>query len=415
MIIAEPQLDFKLITERSELITLSDAWQQLHADSAGPAAMLDPGWLLLWLRHYGSTVELAVGLLYDRDALVGLAPLCIRRYTYRPGLVFRRLQFLGIDANESDGVCSEYMGFVARRGYDDMVARQFVALIAADRFGSCHEVVLASMNGDDRSTTGIEADLRAVGFSCDKRINMTGYYVRLPTSWDAYLQSLSSSRRYRLKNSMAKFVEWAGEKSWKLEHATTLESFSNGFAQLKALHGERWASDGSAGAFASPRFTEFHEAFIAAQAGSGNVGISWLKVGDGVVAVIYIIRNGRKVLAYQYGRVVGTPTRVRVGIVINALMIQEAIARGDEEFDFLGGDSRYKVDFATHKRPIVTLRAVRLNAHEFVRLGLVGVRDGFVKVVTFSRQLRRRVMPSAAPSASEADASDMKADTVDSR
>jgi len=58
---------------------------------------------------YGRGRELRVGLFHDGDRLVGVAPLCRRRFWHRPGIPMRRLEFLGGDDNEDDGVCSEYL------------------------------------------------------------------------------------------------------------------------------------------------------------------------------------------------------------------------------------------------------------------------------------------------------------------
>lgn len=131
--------------------------------------MMDPGWLLLWWRQYGAGVQLAMGLLFDGDDLVGLAPLCIRKFVYCPGLVFRRLQFMGMEANEKDGVGSIYMNFIARRGYEAPVARGFVDHIAAGDFGSWHEVMLGSVNCDAPMSMLTQAHFVELGLRCEEK------------------------------------------------------------------------------------------------------------------------------------------------------------------------------------------------------------------------------------------------------
>lgn len=398
------ELEFSLVTEQSELYSIAQDWHRLLDESACPEPMMDPSWLLNWWRHYGAGEELAVGLLFDNDRLVGLAPLCIRKYVYRPGLVFRRLQFMGIDANEKDGVCSEYMGFIALPGYEEAVARSFVDNIVSGRFGNWHEVLLGAMNSDQATMALARVNFARHGLRCDDRKIMNGYYIKLPETMDAYLQSISSSRRYRIKNSLSRFEEWAAERGgWRLERAVTPDQLEAGLAILKELHQERWNNEGNEGAFYSPRFVAFHRDYILSRAGSGNVEIAWLVVGNSPVAAIYVVRNGKKVLAYQYGRAIGMPNRVRVGIVMNALMIKAAIERCDEEFDFLGGDSRYKVDFATGARRIVSIRTARPCLHEFVRLGLIKVRDAARAVLNARRaELFKHRIPSAGGSVTHA-------------
>src|SRR5205809_1036512 len=109
-------MNFRLITSFDELEALAPAWQELLDASAHPEPMLAPTWLLTWWRIYGDGRELRVGVFHDHDRLVGLAPLCARRFRHRLGLSFRRLECLGADVDESDGVCSEYLNIIARTG-----------------------------------------------------------------------------------------------------------------------------------------------------------------------------------------------------------------------------------------------------------------------------------------------------------
>jgi len=104
--------------------------------------------MLGWWRQYGAGVELAVGVLFDGERPVGLAPLCIRNYHYGPGLVFRRLQFMGVDVDEWDGICSMYMGFISLPGYEADVIEDFIGRITAGEFGMWHEVMLGPMRSE---------------------------------------------------------------------------------------------------------------------------------------------------------------------------------------------------------------------------------------------------------------------------
>ena len=372
---------FRLIREHAELLAIAAEWRKLLEQSSSHEAMLDPSWLLAWWRHYGAGSEIAVGLIYVDDELVGLAPMCIRRFAYRLGIAFKRLQFMGRDANENDGVFSEYLSFIARRGCEGVVAGEFVNRIVAGDFGVWDEVVLAAMKRDTAIVQRLIVEFEHHGeLNYKLQHDMWSYHVTLPKSWDAYLESLPSRKRYYVKSSLAKFFEWASENGtgWQLRHVTDDRSFEEGLSILIALHETRWRSGGYNGAFSSDRFAAFHRDFAATAISEGKAGIAWLMVGDTAVAAIYTLRNGKKVAAYQYGRVVGLPARLRVGIVVNAMAMQEAISRGDDEFDFLAGESRYKTDLANGKHELVVLRLARPTEKEALRNGLVNARINFV-------------------------------------
>lgn len=383
------ELSFHLITKQSELFSIARQWQGLLAQSANPEPMMDPGWLLLWWRQYGAGVQLAMGLLFDGDDLVGLAPLCIRKFVYCPGLVFRRLQFMGMEANEKDGVGSIYMNFIARRGYEAPVARGFVDHIAAGDFGSWHEVMLGSVNCDAPMSMLTQAHFVELGLRCEEKKRMTGYFAELPATWEAYLQSISTSHRSLIEEAIAGFEKWADQMGgWRLESGATPDTLKSGLDTLLALNQERWNGEGREDAFSSPRFTAFHRNYISTRPDSDSIEIARLMVADTPVAVMYAIRAGHKVLAYRHGRAAGVPAHVQVGLVIDALMIKDAISRGGKEFDFLGGESSNKACFATNQRRIASIRASRLSAREVVRLGLISTRDRLKAAVAFAKSLR---------------------------
>ena len=73
-------LSCRLLTHFDELQALAPAWQELLNSSASPEPMLAPAWLLTWWQTYGKDRELRVGLFYDGEQLVGLAPWCRRRF-----------------------------------------------------------------------------------------------------------------------------------------------------------------------------------------------------------------------------------------------------------------------------------------------------------------------------------------------
>ena len=61
------------------------------------------------------------------------------------------------------------------------------------------------------------------------------------------------------------------------------------------------------------------------------------------------------------------PKGIRPGIVLHALAIERAIAKGRREYDFLAGDSQYKLQLALATRPLVEVRAVRAPLRERAR------------------------------------------------
>jgi CelD/BcsL family acetyltransferase involved in cellulose biosynthesis len=91
----------------------------------------------------------------------------------------------------------------------------------------------------------------------------------------------------------------------------------------------------------------------------GALELLWLEVRGEPVAAAYNLVWGRRVQFYQSGRKMDVPRRVRPGLVLHALAIQQSITAGRTEYDFMGGAVRYKAELATASRPLVSIRATR--------------------------------------------------------
>jgi CelD/BcsL family acetyltransferase involved in cellulose biosynthesis len=238
------------------------------------------------------------------------------------------------------------------------------------------------MNGEEPTATKLLDAFRSRGgFRGELMQTTEAPYFVLPASWDAYLQSLNAAKRRYLLKSWRDFESWCGG-DWQL-HRASAETLADGQAILQALHNHRWEEGaGIQGVFSRPRFTAFHQEFMTHLLRNDALDLFWLTADGEPIAVLYQIRANRKVYMYQCGRKLDVPPAVRPGIVLEILAVQDAIARGLSEYDFLGGLVQYKMQFAKTTRPLVELRIARPGPREWLRRGAEFVLNG-------ARKLRR--------------------------
>jgi CelD/BcsL family acetyltransferase involved in cellulose biosynthesis len=241
-----------------------------------------------------------------------------------------------------------------------------VDALTADRLGAWDDLVLARMNGQSPVGVLLADALRTRGFTASLEASGASFHVPLPASWDAYLAALTPSRRAWVRRSIRAFEKWAGDDV-RLEVATTREELERMKAELVALHQRRWADAGRAGAFASRRFTAFHDALMPALFDRGALELLALRARGRTVAVLYNLVWRGKVQFYQCGRATDLGPNVRPGIVIHARAIARAIERGLSEYDFLPSLVRYKAELSLASRPILSLRAARPSSLEVAR------------------------------------------------
>jgi len=340
---------------------LGTEWEALISRSSarGPAATTP--WLSTWWRIFGGSDRgLRAVTVRDGESLVGLALLVLRPIRLLGVLPVRRIELLGSGEDEADEICSEYLGVLAERGREAEVADALVSALAEHR-PRPHELVFPSMDGDDPMVAALERALSRDGYVVDHTETTKAPFIKLPSTFDAYLAALPSAHRYRVRRSLRDFDRWA-EKTAQVHWVTTPAELAEGLSVLQRLHGERWAHQG--GVFASPRFRAFHDTVTPQLLERGELQLAWLEAHGRPVAAIYNVVSRGAVSFYQAGRVLDVPRGIRPGYVLHTHAIRRAIELGRTEYDFLGGTSRYKLEFATHTRPIVVLRAARPSLRE---------------------------------------------------
>jgi CelD/BcsL family acetyltransferase involved in cellulose biosynthesis len=155
------------------------------------------------------------------------------------------------------------------------------------------------------------------------------------------------------------------------------------------LHRQRWEKDDRPSVFSSPLFLGFHDQVLPELLAQNALDLCWLSVRDRPVAVNYNIVWRNKTYFYQGGRAVDLPKGVRPGIVLHLETIKRAINEGQEEYHFLGGTARYKMQLASTTRPLVRWHILRPS---LAGLGYRLLQSGSV----FLREVRRRQAAAAA-------------------
>jgi CelD/BcsL family acetyltransferase involved in cellulose biosynthesis len=394
------QLTCSVVTDVGELESLRAEWLDLLGRSDSNEPMLSPAWLLNWWHVFGPADGRRLRTLLFRNGgrLVGVAPLLWRRHWYKPGLPFRRVEFLGSGEREEDGVGSDYLNVIAEGGAEEPVARGLVDALVSGRLGAWDEVVLPVMNGEGRMPRLLVDGFARRGLRASLDVTDQAPYVPLPPSWDGYLKQLGQRNRYLVTRSLRDFEAWAAGAA-VFHRAETPEQLEEGKRLLTRLHRERWSADGAPGTFRTPRNLAFHDRVTAELLADGALELVWITVrGEAVAAQYNLLWNG-KVYYYQCGRKMDVPPKVRPGVVLLARQIRVAIEAGAREFDFLGGASRYKMQLAAALRPLVRLRVARPGVLERARR----LADwGIARTRTLRKRCRRwfrRANPSPSPQA----------------
>lgn len=160
-----------------------------------------------------------------------------------------------------------------------------------------------------------------------------------------FLASLHANSRYQLRRSARRYAEQGALQLARAESREQAETF---LEELMRLHQASWQRRGRPGAFANPRFTEFHRALIARGTERDEIDLLRVTAGGRVVGLLYNFRHRGSVLAYQSGfDYDASDTQMKPGLTCHHLAVEHYLAVGAARYDFLAGDDRYKRSLAT--------------------------------------------------------------------
>lgn len=323
---------------------LQDAavWDGLVARCAGVSPFA--GWA--WHRAWASTAtpeELAAShalvLRGGTGAVDALLPVGVRE------IRFRRQRVTALTWAIEDVGCPDYLDVPALPEAD------LGALVPALLSLRWDVLILGNLTPDAGHAHRLAAALAASGAAVRYAPLLECPYLELPASWDAYLASLSSNKRHRLRRE---------ERHLLRDHTVVVtdydgERIEEGWRRLVTLHEQRWSG---AGTFRDSRVERLHRCFAQELARRGKLWLTTLDLDGEPAAAWYGFADHDTVYFYQSGRDLRR-NHESVGVVLMTTMIRRAIERGFRRFDFLRGDEAYKRNWTTARRVTTELVAFR--------------------------------------------------------
>jgi CelD/BcsL family acetyltransferase involved in cellulose biosynthesis len=303
----------------------------------------------------------------DPAALVGIAPL-MHRHELEPGDIAARTTLrheVGRPLRPvPDSATAVFFGASYHADYATVLA-------AREDLGAVCDAVAATLAADDPARWDV-IDLRRLRFgdpaadalaaAFDRLAPLYGWVVTreeeevcpvatLPegADFDGFLGTLGKKERHEIRRKVRR-AEGAGEIRLELstEPSMDLEAFVD-------LHQKRWGADGlfppTEGGAASRRF---FAGLFGNCTGSGPVQLRFLTVAGRRIAAGVTFDDGVTVYYYNAG-VEPDARELSPGVVMVALYIQDAIARGRRYVDFMRGNEPYKYEWGAVDRPIERL------------------------------------------------------------
>lgn len=306
-------------------------WASLCAAETAATPFQSPHWLIPWVRHIWGGGQLRALALRRDGRLVALAPLFLWGYGEGPVTV----SLLG--AGISD--------------YSDMIALPEAADAAA-------EAVFSWIDSSPEWDICDFQDLRPASLLFRGESSESGVcpVLTLHTSMASQLSAADANLRRSMRQA-EKRLRAAGTVDFIRGDAENCECLLD---RLFELHTGRWQQRGESGMFSSSNLRTFHREAAARFASAGMLRLYGLAVNSEVIAVQYNFAAKGRVYAYQAGFDPAW-SKSSPGSVLIAHSIEDAIAEGAHEFDFLRQCEEFKYAWGARETRIyrVVRRAAR--------------------------------------------------------
>lgn len=342
------EIAVQFLTSTEEFARLAPEWNRVHAKAA--AASVFNSWLFQyqWWQVYGAGQPLRILVALERGETVGILALYIQKVVML-GVPVRVLRFVGSggDTHPDD------LGPVLAAGLEQAVAPKLAR--AALRLSDFDVAVLSDIDPQ----SGFASHLEAAAGDADRPYMSEESeriaYIELPGSWTQFMQSLSSDRRTRMKKARRKAQAAHDLRFYVWNDAAGLD---RAIDRLVELHRSRWAEAGGSDSFATAQYIEFHRQTMKSAFARGWLRLYCLELDGEIAAITYCYRFRNRVFLMQAGF---DPTLAgsNPGKVLLGYALEHAIGEGNEIFDFLKGEHRYKDQLATGHRATRGVRVFR--------------------------------------------------------
>ena len=342
------EIAVQFLTTPADFAKLAPEWNRLHEQAAAASVFNSWIWQYQWWQVYGGDQALRIVVALEDGETLGILALYLQTIRVL-GVRVRLLRFVGTGADTHP----DDLGPMLAPGREEAVARKLAA--AALSFGDADVVLLTDIDAQSAFQRALEQAAAERGRTRLGGVSQRIAYTELPRSWPEFLKSLSSDRRSRLKSARRKAAEGRALRFFVWQDGARLDQAVD---RLVELHRSRWREAGGSESFATREYVEFHRHIMKAALPRGWLRLYCLELDGEIAAITYCYRFRNRVYLMQAGF---DPARAKLnpGKVLLSYALEHAIEEGNQVFDFLRGEHRYKDELATGHRNTLCLRVFR--------------------------------------------------------
>lgn len=330
------KMGIELVGKNSLPENLAPEWDRLLENIRFSNPFLTPLWSEIWMNHFGKSVEVKIILWRDSSlTLSGLGSFVPSSQNGKEGL-----SLLG-----SQDVW-DYRDLIIESGKEEEAFSLLAKLFSE---GPWQFIELRGISEFSPTKEFFPATMESSGFRVVEEIEETAVYLRLPSTWEEFLDGLSAKDRHELRRKMRRLER---ETSFTLSQVEDSFSLPEKLRAFFALHRK---SRRDKAEFMNPEMESFFQEVASRFQRKGWLNLSFLEIAGQEAAAFFsfAFKGTEFVFNSGYDPQLG---RLSPGIFLAAHCIRSAIEKGRERFNFMRGKEDYKYRLGGREEKIYRLR-----------------------------------------------------------
>lgn len=357
-------------------------WAQLE-QNANPTFFQSWSWIGPWLNNTGDLVNARLYIAREDDTPIGAA--FFTNYTSKRRHFFTsRALCLNESRDPKFDFIIEHNGILAIPNKEQLIAMRIIQqILSSDKF--IDEIVFSGIDQERYEMykrIGKGLDLMPLTTRADKY-----YYVDLQnirSKGKDYIDCLSRNTRSSIRKSLREYEQELGGVVI-LEEALNLSQATQYLERLKHLHQRYWKKKGMPGSFSNLNWEKFITTIIEENFNQKRIQILRISAGGNDIGyILNLIHNGY-VNMLQTGFEYRNNKKLKPGYVSHYLAIKHNLQINNNIYDFLAGESQYKVSLSTKQGSIYWLTLQKKCVKYYIERNLT-------KAIRFLRIIKNNAM-----------------------
>lgn len=320
------------ITEES-FASLNSYWTDSRHNLNWGSIFVFPGWLQVSWQVFGSGAELYLGVVRQREKIIGIAPLLVKEET---------ASIIG-----SADVC-DYLDFIVAPG----MGRDFFSVLLDNlRQKGINHLDLRRLRPDSTVLTDLVDIAKERRYDIRYQLVDVSLELELPSTWDEYLATLTGKQRREVKRKLRRLWEAGNVDYHIVEDSAAVHDAMDTFLKLFSESREDKAT------FMTAQMESFFRSLADTMAEAGLLRLGILELDTLPTAIVMCFDYNDCVYLYNSGY---NPrySALSVGLLCKVLCIKDSIQRGRKRFDFLKGGEPYKYHLGGREIPLYSCHII---------------------------------------------------------